>query len=45
MEAMQRIIGKTGKGGNIMGFFDRKVENGFDEMFDFNRDGVLDLFE
>ena len=25
-----------------MGFFDRDVNNGFDDMFDFNRDGVLD---
>ncbi len=25
-----------------MGFFDRDVNNRFDDMFDFNRDGVLD---
>ena len=25
-----------------MGFFDRDVKNGFDEMFDLNKDGVLD---
>lgn len=25
-----------------MGFFDKDVENGFDEMFDLNKDGVLD---
>lgn len=28
-----------------MGFFDREVRNGFDEMFDYNRDGVLDYRE
>lgn len=28
-----------------MGFFDRDVENGFDRMFDFNRDGELDRME
>ncbi len=28
-----------------MGFFDRDVENGFDGMFDWNRDGKLDSFE
>ena len=25
-----------------MGFLDRPVRNGFDRMFDYNRDGVLD---
>lgn len=25
-----------------MGLFDRDIKNGFDEMFDLNRDGVLD---
>lgn len=25
-----------------MGLFDRPTRNGFDRMFDFNRDGVLD---
>ena len=28
-----------------MGFFDRQVNSGFDDMFDLNRDGVLDGFE
>lgn len=28
-----------------MGFFDRDVNNGFDAMFDLNRDGVLDSCE
>ncbi len=28
-----------------MGFFDRDVRNGFDRMFDFNRDGKLDMSE
>ena len=28
-----------------MGFFDRDVKNGFDRMFDFNRDGKLDAKE
>ena len=28
-----------------MGFLDRDVRNGFDHMFDLNRDGVLDTFE
>lgn len=28
-----------------MGFFDRDVRNGFDAMFDWNRDGVLDPCE
>ena len=28
-----------------MGFFDREVENGFDRMFDMNRDGILDPAE
>ncbi len=28
-----------------MGFLDRDVRNGFDYMFDLNRDGVLDTFE
>ena len=25
-----------------MGFFDKDVKNGFDKMFDLNKDGVLD---
>lgn len=28
-----------------MGFWDRDVENSFDRMFDYNRDGHLDMFE
>lgn len=28
-----------------MGFFDRKVNDSFDEIFDLNRDGNLDIFE
>ncbi|MEZ3488218.1 MAG: hypothetical protein K1W22_16960 [Lachnospiraceae bacterium] len=28
-----------------MGFWDREVRDGFDAMFDFNRDGQLDPFE
>ena len=28
-----------------MGFFDEKVDNGFDALFDMNRDGVLDTWE
>ncbi|MCR4566942.1 MAG: hypothetical protein K5769_02755 [Pseudobutyrivibrio sp.] len=28
-----------------MGLFDRPTRNGFDRMFDFNRDGVLDPSE
>ena len=28
-----------------MGFWDREVRDGFDAMFDFNRDGHLDPFE
>lgn len=28
-----------------MGFFKRDVENGFDRMFDFDRDGELDMAE
>ncbi len=28
-----------------MGFFDRPVENSFDRLFDFNRDGSLDPAE
>ena len=28
-----------------MGFWDRKVENSFDGLFDINRDGVLDPVE
>ena len=28
-----------------MGFFDRKSRSLFDEMFDFNKDGVLDPIE
>lgn len=28
-----------------MGFFDRKVNDSFDEIFDLNRDGTLDIFE
>lgn len=28
-----------------MGFLDRDVRNGFDRMFDFNRDGKLDTSE
>ena len=28
-----------------MGFFDRDVKNGFDRMFDWNDDGMLDSFE
>ena len=28
-----------------MGFFDRKVRGSFDRMFDYNRDGVLDMGE
>ena len=28
-----------------MGFFDNPVRNSFDSLFDFNRDGVLDIGE
>ena len=28
-----------------MGFFDREVRNGFDAMFDWNRDGVINPCE
>ncbi len=37
----------TGKaeGDKLMGFFDRPVENSFDRLFDFNRDGSLDPAE
>ena len=28
-----------------MDFFDREVDGGLDEMFDMNRDGVLDMNE
>lgn len=28
-----------------MGFWDRDIENSFDRMFDYNRDGHLDMFE
>lgn len=28
-----------------MGFFDTKVNDSFDEVFDLNRDGNLDIFE
>ncbi len=28
-----------------MGFFDQDVENSFDRMFDFNKDGKLDIDE
>ena len=28
-----------------MGFFEREVNNSFDEMFDINRDGILDATE